>query len=364
MIRNVRYHVLRDYAGRDIDVDAGDKRRDEAFKSHYVAFTSLLSHPDGLLYCGVTAFDNEILWVFDPEDGTFRSLGYPEVGEPFEVKVHRSLEYAPDGIVYGASACLYALDERRKAPGGALFRYDPDAGKLEKLGVPVRYDYIQTITLDPKRRILYGQTYPVFKFFAYHIDTGKVDDFDYIGSITHISALDDEGCLWGTWDRSRHLLFKYDPSLRDIVYFGHGLPGGEGMANIMYQGAGPVDCMINGEDGYLYIGTTGGTLVRLDPKTAEARHLGKPYPFRRMPGLAMWKDGLLLGVVGDGGSSFLFTYDRETGAFRDLGPVVAEDGLALYRPHDLAIWGDKTIYIAETDVPERSGYLWECEVEL
>ena len=148
------------------------------------------------------------------------------------------------------------------------------------------------------------------------------------------------------------------------MYFRHGLPGGEGMANIMYQGAGPVDCMINGGDGYLYIGTTGGTLVRLDPKTAEVKYLGKPYPFRRMPGLTTWKDGLLLGVVGDGGSSFLFTYDRETGTFRDLGSIVAEEGLALYRPHDLAIWGDKTIYIAETDVPERSGYLWECEVAL
>ena len=43
---------------------------------------------------------------------------------------------------------------------------------------------------------------------------------------------------------------------------------------------------------------------------------------------------------------------------------MAEDGLTLYRPHDLAISGDNTIYVAETDVPERSGYLWECEVEL
>jgi hypothetical protein len=364
MIKHVTHHILRDIKGRDIDVDAPHAHSPE-FRDHYVAFTCLLANPnDGLLYCGVTAFNNDILHVFDPETKRFRSLGYAQVAEPFEIKVHRSLELAANGTIYGATACLHGLDRRREAPGGALFTYTPKTESLQKLGIPVRHDYIQTISLDDGRGLIYGQTYPVFNFFVYHLADGRTDDFGYLGSITHISALDDQGCLWGTWDNVQHHLFKYDPAAGDIVYFQHGLPEGAKMANIMYPGAGPVDTMINGGDGYLYIGTTGGTLVRLDPATAEVKYLGRPYASRRMPGLKVWRDGLLLGVVGDTDLSYLFTYDRETGAFTDLGPIVdSETGLPLYRTHDLAIVDDRHVYVAETDVPSRSGYLWECEVE-
>ena len=364
MIKRVRYHVLRDITKKDIAVDSGETRGDE-FRENYVAFTCLLANPnDGLLYCGVTAFNNDILHVFDPGSKTFRSLGYREVAEPFEVKVHRSLELASDGAIYGASACLHGLDKRLEAPGGALFRYSPQTGKTQKLGIPVARDYIQTISLDERRGLIYGQTYPVFCFFVYHLSDGRVDDFGYVGSITHISVLDDQGCLWGTWDPVMHNLFRYDPAQSRIVFFDHGLPDGAKMSSIMYLGSGPVDCMINGGDGYIYIGTTGGTLLRLNPKTAEVKYLGKPYASQRMPGLKVWREGLLLGVVGDSELSYLFAYDRETGRFIDLGAIVdTESGLRLYRTHDIAVLDSRHVYVAETDVPSRSGYLWECEVE-
>jgi hypothetical protein len=365
MITRVHYHILRDLAGKNINVDEHQERTQE-FRDNYVAFTCLLANPnDGLLYCGVTAYNMDILHVFDPAAKTFRSLEYQQIAEPFEVKVHRSLELASDGTIYGASACLHGVNQRHQAPGGALFSYTPATGKLQKLGIPVASDYIQTISLDDARGLIYGQTYPVFKFFVYHLKGGRTDNFDYIGSITHLSAVDDNGCLWGTWDNVSHHLFKYDPAKEDITFFHHGLPEGAGMANIMYPGAGPVDTMLNGGDGYLYVGTTGGTLVRLNPKTAEVKYLGRPYPSRRMPGLKVWRDGLLLGVVGDKELSYLFSYDRETGKFQDLGPIVdTESGLPLYRTHDLALTDNTHAFVAETDVPSRSGYLWECEISL
>jgi hypothetical protein len=364
MIKRVTHHVLRDIKGKGINVDSGEAR-DAEFKENYIAFTCLLANPnDGLLYCGITAFNSNILHVFDPVSKTFRSLNYQSVAEPFEIKVHRSLEVASDGTIYGASACLHGIDRRLEAPGGALFRYHPRAGRIEKLGIPVARDYIQTISLDEARGLIYGQTYPVFCLFVYHLQDGRVDDLGYIGSITHISAIDDQGCLWGTWDPVLHNLFKYDPSQGRIVFFDHGLPDGAKMSNIMYPGAGPVDCMINGGDGYVYIGTAGGTLLRLNPKTAEVKYLGKPYASQRMPGLKVWREGLLLGVVGDSELSYLFAYDRETGRFIDLGAIVdSESGLPLYRTHDLAVVENRRVYVAETDVPSRSGYLWECEVD-
>jgi hypothetical protein len=365
MIKHVRHHVLRDIRRKDVSAGSAEAR-DEEFSANQVAFTCLLANPnDGLLYCGITAFNNDILHVFDPASKAFRSLGYQEVAEPFEIKVHRSLELASDGTIYGASACLHGINKRLEAPGGSLFRVHPKTGTIEKLGIPVARDYIQTISLDEKRGLIYGQTYPVFRFFVYRLQSGKVDDFDYVGSITHISAMDDHGCLWGTWDPVSHNLFKYDPAQGGIVFFEHGLPDGAKMANIMYPGAGPVDCMINGGDGYLYIGTTGGTLLRLDPATAGVKYLGKPYASRRMPGLKVWREGLLLGVVGDTDLSYLFAYDRECGRFIDLGAIVdTQTGLPLYRTHDLATMDSGQVYVAETDVPSRSGYLWECAVEL
>jgi hypothetical protein len=89
----------------------------------------------------------------------------------------------------------------------------------------------------------------------------------------------------GTWNHLRHHLYKYDPSARKITFFQHGTPNAPKEANIMYVGAGPVDVMINGGDGYLYIGTAGGSLCRLDPKTAQVDYLGRPAPTQRLPGL-------------------------------------------------------------------------------
>jgi len=354
MLKNVRYHVLRDYAGQEIDVDAVRRdRMSPAFRDHYVAFTCLLPAPDeGVLYCGVTAYNNDVLHVFDPAAKTFRSLGYQEVAEPFEVKVHRSLEMASDGTIYSASACLHQPDQRLEAPGGAVFRLAPGSRKIEKLCIPCPRDYIQTITLDDERRLIHGFTYPVFKYFVYHIETGEVEDHDYIGSITHISALDDRGGLWGTWHNTQHFLFRYDPEKRAIEFTRNKLPGADRDANRMYPGAGPVDVMINGGDGYLYVGSTGGALYRLDPNKAEAEWLGKPTASARMPGLTVWRDALLLGIVGDDKASSVFVYDREKKAFDILGDT-----------HDLAVMGDNTLYVAETDVPDRSGYLWECELD-
>ena len=364
-IKSVRHHVLRDTEDRRqlTDDSVVDAERDHDLYENRVAFTSLLWHPgDDRIYCGVTAHNHDVFHRFDPEHHTFESLHYADVAEEFEVKIHRSLCLASDGTIYGASACLYSLDRRLDAPGGAVFRFTPGEDCIEKLAVPVKHDYIQTITLDEKRRLVYGLTYPVFKFFVYHLDTGEVEDYDYVGSITHISALDDDGCFWGTWDWRRHLLYKYDPATREITYFRHGTPNAAEEANIMYPGAGPVDVMINGGDGYLYVGTTGGSLCRLNPKTAKVEYLGHPAPTRRLPGLVVWHDSLLLGAGGDREGGFLFTYDRETSVIRNLGPIVADEtGNRLYRVHDLCLAPDgRTAYVAETDVPHRSGYLWEC----
>ncbi len=363
-----RAHILRDYHMDQAPMESDETGRAAMAaerRRNYVAFTCLLFHPvERRLYCGITAYDADIFYVFDTQTHEWQSLGWAEVGEEFDVKIHRSLIYdETDDALYGATACLHDVSRRLEAPGGKIFRYHPGSGEYEVLSTPVCHDYIQTITMDHERRIIYGLTYPVFKFFRYDIDADRVTDFDFVGSITHISALDDHGRFWGTWHWRKHNLFCYDPDADEITWFDHSIPNGPAGRDIMYPGAGPVDCMINGGDGYLYIGSTLGDLIRLDPETAACEFLGKPYASRRMPGLLVGEDGLIYGCGGDEGNGQLFSYDRESGAFRNLGEMYDADlDTACYRTHDIVRGEGNVFYVAETDNPYRSGYLWECEV--
>ena len=77
MIKNVQYHVLRDYSAKGIDVDAdvAGGMSQEA-RDNYIAFTCLLPvAAEGMLYCGVTAYNGDILGGFDLEQQAVGSLG-------------------------------------------------------------------------------------------------------------------------------------------------------------------------------------------------------------------------------------------------------------------------------------------------
>jgi len=83
-----------------------------------------------------------------------------------------------------------------EAPGGRIFRYSFDERSYDFLGIPVPNDYIQTIALDEEEGLIYGITYPVFNFFAYDIRKKTNRYHQYVGSASHMMALDDDGCVW------------------------------------------------------------------------------------------------------------------------------------------------------------------------
>lgn len=321
------------------------------------AFTTVRHHPDGYIYCGTTAFDNDILYRFDRTSSRFESLHYETVAELFEAKVHRSLEMDTDGKFFGATACLHDLDERHLAPGGSLFAFDPASGRIHKMAIPVPFDYIQNITLDRQRRKICGCTYPVAEFFCYDLATGETLRRQYIGSTPHQLALDDNGRVWGTWGAS-NFLFAYDLDADAFHFTRIPLPGLE------RTDTGALDGAVNGGDGYLYMGTVQGALVRIDPRNPDApvvEFLGKPLPKWRMPALVCGPDGLLYIMAGGEHDVHIVAFDRKLRRFSDLGHVMdTRTGVTCYMPHDLALAPDGVAYVGETDHPERSGYLWEC----
>jgi len=127
------------------------------------------------------------------------------------------------------------------------------------------------------------------------------------------------------------------------------------------------------------VGTEKAEFYKIDPQTAEVTFLGKPTTANRLPALLVDEEGLIYGTAGDDSNCNIFTYDRSSGAFENLG-VIREteaevairaanpDGKgkhparSLYRPHDLIKLKNK-LYVGETDNHCRSNYLWECVVE-
>ncbi|MBO5760789.1 MAG: hypothetical protein J6S53_04520 [Lentisphaeria bacterium] len=336
-----------------------DFTSNDDWKNNLISFTSLAYHPERkTVVCGMTSFNNELMVEFDPAKGTFTDLAYRPESEKFEIKIHRSLHLDRKGNAYGATACLHREDQRLEAKGGRIFYYDFETKKYDFLGIPVPHDYIQTITVDEDRGLIYGVTYPVFEFFAFDIRTRTVKFRQYMGSAPHIMALDDKGGVWSTWNTRTHNLFRYDPDTNTVQYFNHSLMPGQG-ADLMYPGAGPIDMMLNGGDGLLYVGCATGDLLRIHPETAEVEYLGRPTPERRMPALEVGPDGRIYGISGFYGKCHLFAYDREKRNFEDFG-LITDGEDQLYIGHDICFAEGNRIFAGETDTEERAGYLWEC----
>ena len=331
------------------------------WKNNLISFTSLLYHPTRkTVICGLTAFNNDLMYEFDPETAKFTSLNFQAETEKFEIKIHRSLHLDENENIYGATACLHREDQRLEGNGGRIFHYNFTSRKYDFLGIPVPHDYIQTITVDEQRGLIYGVTYPVFEFFVFDMEKREVRFRQYVGSAPHIMAIDEDGCVWSTWNARSHNLFKYDPDAGRMIFFNHTLIPGQG-SDLMYPGAGPIDMMLDGKDGYIYVGVTTGDLVRINTKNAEVEYLGRPCSVHRMPALEIGPDGRIYGIAGFYGQCHLFAYDRKLRSFEDFG-LISDCIDEIYIGHDICFTGENKIFAGETDTEKRAGYLWECTV--
>ena len=359
----VSYHVIKDVKldGRvESDEDIAATSSDEERRLRY-SITSLCYPGDGKLYCGVTNFVGDILQEFDLAGGTFRSLGFTELADPNDHKIHKGLWYdgQKNSLFFGI-ASLSPLP-KMLGKGGRLFRYDIAAESYEQLGVPKPDCYIQATSYDPKRQIMTVFTEPDHSFTVFELDGRKVRRSVAVGSIVHIPGIDPAGGVWGTHS-NQHAFFRYNPDT-DTMEFPQGcrMPTAQQARNLMYDGAGPVDCALTGPDGQLYVASAMGEVYRINPESGELAYIARPVPHTRLPAMVFGPDGRLYGIGGDKYSNALWALDVDTARTEVIGKVETEDGLTLFRPHDM-VCIDGVFYIGETDNPDRSGYLWQCEV--
>jgi len=122
--------------------------------------------------------------------------------------------------------------------------------------------------------------------------------------------------------------------------------------------------MLNGGDGYLYVGVTTGELVRILPETGQVEYLGKPLPEIRLPAMQIGPDGRIWGIIGFLGNCHLFAYDRTNRSFEDYGLIKdSKTGTPIFIAHDMCFTPDgQRIFVGERDTSDRTGYLWEIQL--
>ena len=347
--------------------------------NEFISFTSLLFHPQAkLVYCGLTSWKNNIFCSFDPRTKRFQDLGYAKIGTRFDVKIHRSLELAEDGKIVAAVAGLHQYGVHPDAPGGAVFTYDPRSGQYDVLGIPSPHDYIQSIAFDRKRGIIYGNGYPLGTEWGFDMATRKPFPMKWVSG--HKLRCDNEGFLWGQsgermrWpginDEAERIasavfsvqtsspkLYKFTPETGYQVFDSYLYPVGgsnPGIANL-----------IDGGDGFMYVGGSNGALYRVDKETGACDFLGMASPGGRLEGLGLGPDGLLYLAGGSFYCTRVAAFDRKTGRLTDLGPIYdPERDETCIIVHALCVDDQGTLYVGETDNCERSGFLWECRPEL
>jgi len=351
-----------------------DMLADEAWRRGWISFDCACYEPDeDRVYLGITSFANDIFRAYDRARDKFIDLDYASVAHPFDAKFHRSMEKGPDGSLYCAIALLHCVDRFNDAPGGAIVRYEPRTGAITKLCIPLPHVYIQSIALDPRRRLIHAACFAPEKLVTFNLATGQVTDHGLIG--TGIGGmcqgenlcLDDHGNCWSNWQLTRawqnhpgvdcQRLCRIVPDENRIHFHQAGLPHPHKPGATV-----KAEAFFNLGDGYMYASGANGSLFRIDPDTAQSEYLFTPIADRpsRLTSLVLASDGLAYGVTGRGGDCRLLRFDFRNSRYELVGdPIRSQDNDALWQCHHLVVTPDNTLYVCENDVPDRSGYLWE-----
>jgi len=270
---------------------------------------------------------------------------------------------------------------------GHLYRITGVKGsnpKVEDLGTPVPGQGIHTMAIDSTRGLVYGLTSPGGRFFIYDTKKDKARAVDFGRTYTNVSDhmvgivevtkdLSDLTPGEGEWNhrlipRAMHVaadgtlytsgwrgqILKYDPSVsgpqKRCSVVGH-IPSVPGR-----QHWNRIDAIVE-HAGKLYVGTSDGYIIRLDPKTGDMANLGKPVRAIEVMGMAFSPlDGKLYGVSGGGleGMSRFWCCDVGRGTFEVDYPAV-QVFPNRHRVGDVVCTKDGTIVMAEA---LRVGNLW------
>jgi hypothetical protein len=319
----------------------------------------------GIIY-GATSGRRAHIFRFNPATGEFRDIA--QINGP--VTIHHSLTLDSDESLWLGTTMdrtqLY-FESRKKGEGlhltevskmpitpdlhvGNLYRIlkpDSEQPVIEEIGMPVPGQAIHSMICDPKRKIIYGFTFPLGRFFIYDITTGKTETIIYgkrlvreypdslsvtedvtefipnsedilEKNIAKALILDREGNLYTSGHKGKLLRLK--PGSRTFEEAGSlpCVPGREEWAS--------AEALTWAPDGSLYGATIDGYVFKYNPLSKKLVNLGKPFRSQGISGLVCRSDGTVYGIGGGTleGLARFFVYDPSEGGFQ-LATILKED---------------------------------------
>lgn len=331
--------------------------------------TNVLVTADSLVY-GATSGDKCHVFRFDPEASKITVLATI----PGPNTVMRGMVVMDDTLYVGTmwTKRQVWLKQRQTDPAydfedvnllpikdsyrtGRLYKVSDITGagaKLEDLGAPVPNQGIHTMAVDERRGLVYGITSPGGRFFIHDSKTGKTEHTSFGYTYTNVSdhmvayakverELADLTPGEGEWNNRlipmamhvasdgklytsgrRGKIVRYDPEIPDLqkrfsaVGWIPSVPG--------RQYWNRIDAIVE-HGGRLYMGTSDGYIIRLDPQTGAIDNLGKPIRAIEVMGMVFSPlDNNLYGTSGGGleGMSRFWVRKMKRGSYEVDYPAV------------------------------------------
>jgi len=361
------------------------------------SYNGLTAASDGKIYYALCSHKLDVgaqMYSYDPASGKVSHLGdlTEAAGEKGrkaipQGKVHVNF-YELAGKLYFATHLGYYQEVAGKEmvgtppqgylpyPGGHFLSYDMSTGKFENLATAPRGEGIITMTVDTRRKILYGLTWPSAHLLSYDLAKKQLRDLgptagmgeSGAGPAYHVvcraMVVDPYGGV--LFSTSTGDIFRYGgqtPGLvklqaaslkRDIL--GQWRPGQAGQMGynwrqLVWDPAAQVYFGTHGSTGYLFSYDPRSerldVIDRIDSEKSRRSGLYDSFSYGYL-GLTMGPDGhTLYYLTGTplGEEIRFVTYDTRSGKYTDHGALALDDGSRPTWAQSIAVGHDKRIYV-------------------
>lgn len=320
------------------------------------------------VYIGVTNHKNKIgFYEYSVANDDMQLKGF--VNEmahlrdyQWQGKIHTKIVFDAGGKVIfgtdgGESREEYLMNHPQGYAGGFLMSYDPRTEKITNLGVPMQYESIKDVDVDPETGKIYAISYPQVHFIVYDPKTNVQKDYGRLGSahVPRVIFTDKWGnCYYVDW---RQRLVKYEKSQDKLVFAKESLPAFEGT---------PGGFIITGITAYakdmgsnkIYFVTYGAKMVELETQEngiGQIRDLGAAYDLADQP---LWKPYIPNLNLGDNGKLYYFIgghgnyVKNNTSVLMELDPATLKKRVVLEFPTT------EVSEVTGSDIKDKSGNLY------
>lgn len=320
------------------------------------------------VYVGVTNHKNKIgLYQYDTRQDSISLNGFISDMAclrdfQWQGKIHTKIICDKAGDAYfgtdgGESREEYLMNHPRGYFGGFLMKWDYRDEKLLNLGVPMQYESIKDLDIDPLTGIIYAISYPQVHFITYDQQKNKQKDLGRLGSshVPRVMFTDKWGnCYYVDW---RQRLVKYEKNAEQLVFSRESLPAFKGT---------PGSYIITGITAYakdsvaniIYLVTYGAKILAFHPLEKGIGQVDDLGPAYDLPDSLLWRPYVPNLNLGNNGKLYYFigghgNYAVEnTSLFVELDPATKQKRVIIKFPLE------ELSEVTGSDIKDKSGNLY------